>query len=272
MPELPEVETTLRGLAPFITGQRLALVRAFRPNLRFDIPDDLQQAMQGQRVESLERRAKYMLWHLSSGRIMLMHLGMSGRLRINPNEPIAKHDHIQWQTEEGADIRFYDPRRFGFVDLLDASQRDQHKSLATLGPEPLGAAFTPEGLFAAVKTRRAPIKGLLLDQRLVAGLGNIYVCEALFSSAIHPARSGASLSLPDCQRLHGALVAVLQRAIAAGGSSLRDFKQVDGSLGYFSHEWLVYGREGEACPRCSGRLQRLQQAGRSSFLCPQCQS
>lgn len=272
MPELPEVETTLRGLEPYIRGQRLALVRAFRPNLRFDIPAELQQAMQGQVVERLERRAKYMLWHLSNGGIMLMHLGMSGRLRINPQDPIAKHDHIQWQTEGGADIRFYDPRRFGFVDLLDAENRDQHASLAALGPEPLGPDFSPDGLHAAIMNRRAPIKGLLLDQRLVAGLGNIYVCEALFETGIHPTRPGTSLSPADCQRLHAALVAVLERAIAAGGSSLRDFKQVDGSLGYFSHQWQVYGREGEACPRCQGRIQRLQQSGRSSFVCPQCQS
>ncbi len=272
MPELPEVETTMRGLAPFVVGQRLVLARAYRPNLRFAIPDDFQQAMQGQIVERLERRAKYLLWHLSNQRVLLMHLGMSGRLRINPNEPLAKHDHLQWQTEAGADIRFYDPRRFGFVDLLDADARDSHRALAPLGPEPMSEAFNAEGLAAAIANRKAPIKSLLLDQRIVAGLGNIYVCEALFMARIHPSRSGASLDKRDYQRLWAALRDVLAKAIAAGGSSLRDFRQVDGNLGYFAHQWQVYGREDQACPRCQTPIVRLQQSGRSSFVCPACQS
>lgn len=272
MPELPEVETTMRGLAPFVVGQRLALAKAYRPNLRFAIPPDFQQAMQGQIVERLERRAKYLLWHLSNQRVLLMHLGMSGRLRINPNEPLAKHDHLQWQTEDGADIRFHDPRRFGFVDLLDADNRQAHPSLAALGPEPMSGGFTAEGLAGAIAGRKAPIKSLLLDQRIVAGLGNIYVCEALFMAQIHPRRAGASLSARDCKTLWAALREVLAKAIAAGGSSLRDFRQVDGNLGYFAHQWQVYGREGAACPRCQAPVERLQQSGRSSFVCPVCQS
>ncbi len=271
MPELPEVETTMRGLAPFVVGQRLALARAYRPNLRFAIPQDFQQAMQGQVVERLERRAKYLLWHLSNRRVMLMHLGMSGRLRINPNEPLAKHDHLQWQTQAGDDIRFHDPRRFGFVDLFDLENQERHPSLAKLGPEPLGPDFTARGLASALSGRKAPIKSLLLDQRIVAGLGNIYVCEALFMARIHPSRSGAGLTNKDCQALWAALREVLERAIAAGGSSLRDFRQVDGNLGYFAHQWQVYGREDQPCPRCQTPVERLQQSGRSSFLCPACQ-
>jgi len=269
MPELPEVETTVAGLRPVLEGQVLRRVEMRRPDLRWPMPPDLRQRMTGARVTSLGRRAKYGLVETDREDVMIFHLGMSGRWRIDPDQ-IEKHDHLILETDAGHVLALNDPRRFGSVDLVTADDLDQFRAFKTMGPEPLGDDFTGAYLKNATKDRKAPIKQILLDQRIVAGLGNIYVCEALHMAAINPKKQGGGISKGRYDALVDAIKTVLSAAIAAGGSSLRDFVQPDGELGYFAKDWRVYGREGENCA-CGAVIRRRVDGGRSTFYCARCQ-
>lgn len=270
MPELPEVETTVRGLVPLLEGQRIASLILRRPDLRRPFPPDLAQRMVGARVTGLSRRAKYGLIHTDRDDAMIFHLGMSGRWRTDIAEEQA-HDHLVLETGTGRRLALNDPRRFGSVDLVHGDAEAGFAPFRTMGPEPLSAAFDGAHLAAVFRARAAPVKPLLLDQRIVAGLGNIYVCEALNMAGIAPSRPAGRIGRARLDRLADAVKEVLARAIAAGGSSLRDFVRPDGQLGYFSHEWRVYGRQGEACPGCGGEIARFAQGGRSTFHCLRCQ-
>ncbi len=270
MPELPEVETTVRGLARFLEGERITRVTLNRPNLRRPFPADLVQMLSGAQVTGLSRRAKYGLIHLNRDATMIFHLGMSGRWRIDPETP-DPHDHLLLET---ADHRFAlcDPRRFGSVDLLATDALDAWPQFAALGPEPLGPGLTAAHLKAALAGKVQPVKLCLLDQRIVAGLGNIYVCEALWRAGIRPTRPAGKVSGPQLARLVPAIRDVLDAAIRAGGSTLRDYAQPDGELGYFASSFDVYGREGQACHSDdSGVIVRIAQGGRSTWYCPICQ-
>ncbi len=273
MPELPEVETVLRGLAARLTGRVLVRVAVHRADLRWPLPKGLERRLTGARVLGFRRRGKYILMRLEGGDSLLLHLGMSGRIvigRAGANAPIL-HEHLVLETDDGGRVGLIDPRRFGFVDLMATAAEDRHRLLAGLGPEPLDAAFTPAVLAASLAGKRTPIKAALLDQRVVAGLGNIYVCEALFRAGISPLRTAATVAGVRAARLVVAIKATLTEAIAAGGSSLRDYAQPSGELGYFQHAWKVYGREGEACEQCPGApcagIRRVVQGGRSTFYC-----
>jgi formamidopyrimidine-DNA glycosylase len=267
MPELPEVETTVRGLERVLRGRRIASVEARRADLRRALPLDLRQRLTGAGIVNLRRRAKYGLIDTDRGDSLVFHLGMSGRWRLNPSE-IEKHDHFILTTDQGQRVALNDSRRFGSIDLVPTDALDDWPPFKALGPEPIG--LDPRVLKRRLAGRTAAIKLLLLDQRIVAGLGNIYVCEALFRAGIHPKRSGGSVSLERLRRLTAAIDAVLAEAIAAGGSTLRDFASPDGELGYFSKTFAVYDREGRACA-CGGTVRRLVQGGRSTFYCPHCQ-
>ncbi len=282
MPELPEVETVRRGLAPVMEGQLIADAAVNRPDLRWPFPDRMADRLTGQRVERLRRRSKYILADLSSGETLLIHLGMSGRMTVSGDplgrfvhdHPAAqKHDHVVLNMENGARIIFNDPRRFGMMDLIPTKTAHQHKLLAVLGPEPLGNDFHEDHLIAAFKGRNTPVKTALLDQRIIAGLGNIYVCEVLFRTKIAPTRKAGKIAPKRVAALVPVIRQVLQEAIEAGGSSLRDFRQADGELGYFQHSFDVYGREGDPChtPGCRSVIGRITQGGRSTFYCAQCQ-
>jgi formamidopyrimidine-DNA glycosylase len=270
MPELPEVETTLRGLTPYLEGQRIARVEVRRAGLRRPFPDDLVQVMTGARVTGLSRRAKYGLVHTDRDVTMVFHLGMSGRWRIDP-DAVEKHDHLLIETEAGHRLALNDARRFGSVDLVPSDRLDGWGPFAALGPEPLGPGLSVEHLAARFAGRSGPVKLLLLDQGVVAGLGNIYVCEALFRARISPLRAGGTVSRAALGRLVPAIVDVLSQSIAAGGSTIRDYAQPNGELGNFAANWQVYGREGEACPACATPIARVAQGGRSSFWCAKCQ-
>lgn len=270
MPELPEVETTVRGLRPVLEGQRLARVEPRRADLRRAIPADLRQRLTGARVTGLSRRAKYGLIDTDRGDTLIFHLGMSGRWRVDPAELLA-HDHLVIETEAGRRLALNDPRRFGSLDLVRTDDVLAYPPFAALGPEPLGPGFSGETLARAFADRIAPAKALLLDQRVVAGLGNIYVCEALNIAGIAPSRAGGRIARARLDRLAAAVPVVLEEAIAAGGSTLRDFAAPDGELGYFSKQFRVYGREGEPCPACGTAVRRRTEGGRSTFWCPTCQ-
>ncbi|HXH00446.1 MAG TPA: bifunctional DNA-formamidopyrimidine glycosylase/DNA-(apurinic or apyrimidinic site) lyase [Sphingomicrobium sp.] len=271
MPELPEVETTVRGLARVLDGRRLVRVEPRRADLRRAIPIDLCRRLTGARIIGLARRAKYGLIATDRGDTLIFHLGMSGRWRIDPDE-IGKHDHLLVETDDGHRLALNDPRRFGSLDLMPTADVVTWPPIAALGPEPLDGSFDGRWLKQRFAGRSAAIKLLLLDQRIVAGLGNIYVCEALFRARIDPRKAGGWIALPRLQVLAGAIQSVLEDAIAAGGSSLRDFAGPDGKLGYFSKQFLVYGREGEVCRNCcSGKVRRIVQGGRSTFYCASCQ-
>lgn len=269
MPELPEVETTVRGLRPVLEGQRIARVQLRRPDLRRAMPQDLGQRLTGATVTALGRRAKYGLIDTDRGDTMIFHLGMSGRWRVDPGE-LLPHDHLVVETGGGHMLALNDARRFGSIDLVRTDAIGEWPAFTALGPEPLGPQFTESHLKAALAGRTASIKLLLLDQRIVAGLGNIYVCEALYESRISPRRSGGSLGKPRLKRLVEAVRLVLNAAIDAGGSSLRDYARPDGELGYFSKRFKVYGREGQPC-ECGGTVERYAEGGRSTFWCPKCQ-
>ncbi|MDT9599999.1 bifunctional DNA-formamidopyrimidine glycosylase/DNA-(apurinic or apyrimidinic site) lyase [Sphingosinicella rhizophila] len=269
MPELPEVETTLRGLVPVLEGHRLVRVETRRPDLRRPFPPDLRQRLTGATVTGLRRRAKYGWIDTDRGDTLVFHLGMSGRWRIDPAE-LGPHDHFLLQTETGRTLTLNDPRRFGSIDLVPTCGLEDLEPFLKMGPEPLGSHFSPDYLNQALAGRLAPIKALLLDQRIVAGLGNIYVCEALHLAGIAPDRAGGKITRPRLARLVEAIREVLLAAIEAGGSSLRDYARPDGQLGYFSKQWRVYGREGEACS-CGGTIQRRAEGGRSTFFCRRCQ-
>ncbi len=282
MPELPEVETVRSGLAPVMEGQVIARAEVNRPDLRWPFPARMAERLTGQRVERLRRRSKYILVDLSGGETLLIHLGMSGRMTVSgdpmgrfvrDHPPAQKHDHVVLNMQNGARIIFNDPRRFGMMDLMATKTADQHKLLAVLGPEPLGNDFHEDHLINAFKGRKTAVKTALLDQRLVAGLGNIYVCEVLFRTKISPILKAGEIAPKRVTALVPVIRQVLKEAIAAGGSSLRDFRQADGELGYFQHSFDVYGREGAQCngPGCDGEVQRIIQGGRSTFYCLQCQ-
>jgi formamidopyrimidine-DNA glycosylase len=270
MPELPEVETTVRGLRPILEGRRIASIEMRRADLRRPFPPDLRQRLTGARVTGLGRRAKYGLIETDRGDTLVFHLGMSGHWRIDP-AGIGAHDHVLIETDEGRRLALNDPRRFGSLDILPTAERDSAEPFASMGPEPLGEDFDGLYLARALDGRTAPVKALLLDQRIVAGLGNIYVCEALHMAGIAPGRAGGHVARARLDRLAVAVKAVLLAAIEAGGSSLRDYVRPDGELGYFSKDWRVYGREGAACPACKGVIRRRADSGRSTFFCPQCQ-
>lgn len=267
MPELPEVETTVRGLEQVLKGRRIERVEARRADLRRAMPVDLGQRLTGARVTGLRRRAKYGLIDTDRDDTLVFHLGMSGRWRIDP-EGIDKHDHFVIETDDGRQIVLNDPRRFGSIDLLQTDELAEWPPFKALGPEPLDVG--PEELKRRLDGRSAAIKLLLLDQRTIAGLGNIYVCEALYRAGINPRRAGGSLSLARVKKLVPAIHDVLEEAIAAGGSTLRDFASPGGELGYFSKSFAVYDREGQKC-RCGGTVKRIVQGGRSTFYCPSCQ-
>ncbi len=276
MPELPEVETVMRGMAGRLLGQVIAHAELRRADLRRAVPPDLARVVTGARVIGFRRRAKYILMRLAGGQSVLWHLGMSGRIVLSPpgtNAPEPAHCHLVLVTEAGWRVGFIDPRRFGLVDLVPSAAEEAHPLLAGLGPEPLEDGFTPARLAASLALRRSPIKTVLLDQRVVAGLGNIYVAEALFRARLHPARPAGEIPRGGVARLVAAIRETLGEAIAAGGSSLRDYVRPEGELGYFQHAWRVYGRAGAPCPDCPGAarcagVRRFVQAGRSSFYCP----
>jgi formamidopyrimidine-DNA glycosylase len=267
MPELPEVETTVRGLERVLKGHRIARVEARRPDLRRALPVDLGQRLTGARVTGLRRRAKYGLINTDRGDTLIFHLGMSGRWRVDPAE-VEKHDHLIIETDQGTRVALNDPRRFGSLDLVATDELEEWPPFKALGPEPLD--IDPTELKRRLGGRKAAIKLLLLDQRIVAGLGNIYVCEALHRAGIDPRRAGGSISLERLRRLVPAIHDVLAEAIEAGGSTLRDFASPDGDLGYFSKKFAVYDREGAPCS-CGGTVKRIVQGGRSTFFCPRCQ-
>jgi len=278
MPELPEVETVMRGLQSRLEGRRIVSAVAHRADLRWKLPTSLAQRLTGARVIGFRRRGKYILMRLDGGDSVLLHLGMSGRMvltPLRPNQPTL-HEHLVLETDDGWRVGFVDPRRFGSVDLVPTALEEQHRLLAEIGPEPLEADFTPASLSASLAGKRTPIKAALLDQKVVAGLGNIYVCEALFRAKLSPQRAAYTVPGTRAARLVPAIKQTLTEAIAAGGSSLRDYVQTNGELGYFQHAWKVYGHEGEPCERCPGKpacagIRRITQSGRSTFYCPRTQ-
>ena len=287
MPELPEVETVRRGLAPVLEGARLSRVEARRADLRFPFPEGFVQRLTGATIQRLDRRAKYLMGVLDRGETLVMHLGMSGRFEIarpegtiRPGEfvyaqdPDPKHAHVVFETEAGGRVTYYDPRRFGYMALIETVRLEEHPWFADLGPEPLSEAFNAEGLKAAFANRKQGPKTLLLDQRVVAGLGNIYVCEALNRARISPFKPAGTITAQKLPGLVNIIREVLEEAIAAGGSTLRDYASADGALGYFQHRFRAYGREGQPClnDSCKGVIGREVQAGRSTFFCPVCQT
>ncbi|MEL7114534.1 MAG: bifunctional DNA-formamidopyrimidine glycosylase/DNA-(apurinic or apyrimidinic site) lyase [Pseudomonadota bacterium] len=282
MPELPEVETVRRGLAPVMEGAEIATAHVNRPDLRWPFPDNMAARLTGQKIQALRRRSKYLLVDLSSGETLIIHLGMSGRMLVSGdplgqfhhNHPAPeKHDHVVFDMGTGARVTFNDPRRFGAMDLAPTDSLDAHWLLSGIGPEPLGNMFNEIDFAARIKGRNVPMKSILLDQKVVAGLGNIYVCEALFRAGVSPKRKAKNLSEKRARTLVPVIRAVLTDAIEAGGSSLRDYRQADGELGYFQHSFDVYGREGAPCktPGCPDKIARIVQSGRSTFYCPTCQ-
>jgi formamidopyrimidine-DNA glycosylase len=279
MPELPEVETVMRGLAAVLEGQTILRAETRREGMRWPFPAGLAETLSGARVTGFRRRGKYMLMRLSNARSVLIHLGMSGRMVARPrgaNTPPPAHEHLVLETAEGTHVGFVDPRRFGSVDLVPTAAEDAHRLLAGMGPEPLEDAFTPAVLSAALAGKQTPVKAALLDQSVVAGLGNIYVAEALFRAGISPRRLAGTVPGARADRLVPAIKDVLNDAIAAGGSSLRDYVQADGELGHFQDRFRVYDREGEPCPLCPGPpgcggVSRIVQAGRSTFFCAKTQ-
>ncbi len=307
MPELPEVETVRRGLAPFLVGKAFARVEQRRPDLRFPLPENFAERLTGRKVEALNRRAKYLLARLDNGEVLVMHLGMTGRFSIDrkkrpsrrraersqgfddaslvfgefvyAQESLPKHEHVVFHLGDGTALRYHDARRFGFMDLVPAGALEGHALFKGLGVEPLSPAFTAEWLASRLKGKSTSIKAALVDQRLVAGLGNIYACEALHRAGVSPLRKAGSLATKSgsptkrTEALVASVRAVLEAAIAAGGSSLRDYKRADGRLGRFQHRFRTYDREGKPCPRrgCGGTVRRIVQGGRSTFYCPTCQ-
>ena len=288
MPELPEVETVLRGLEPVMVGQEIRNAEIRRSGLRWPFPENMSERLTGVTILRFQRRSKYILCDLDSGETLLIHLGMSGRMTIsnvkNSTEDLlanfeykhplpAKHDHVILDMMDGTRISFNDTRRFGAMDLIETKNLFDHKLIKILGPEPLGNEFNTPYLHSKLKGKTAPIKSALLDQRIVSGLGNIYVCESLWRAGINPKRLSGKVSRKKIEVLVPIIRDVLREAISAGGSSLKDHRQTNGDLGYFQHSFAVYGREGKKCnsPDCSELIKRIVQSGRSSFYCAKCQ-
>ncbi|MFQ5533813.1 MAG: bifunctional DNA-formamidopyrimidine glycosylase/DNA-(apurinic or apyrimidinic site) lyase [Sphingomonadales bacterium] len=277
MPELPEVETVRRGLEPVVTGRTISAVELRRPDLRIPFPPGFCSGLVGRRMDRVGRRGKYLLVVCGDGTVLVIHLGMSGRFTIVPNdapgpEP-GPHDHVVLHIGDGGRLIYTDPRRFGLMTLAPLPELETHRFFKDLGPEPLNAGFTGASLSRALDRRRSSIKSALLDQRVVAGLGNIYVCEALHRAGLSPRRQAHTVTGPCAERLVGCVRGVLAQAIAAGGSSLKDYARVDGQLGYFQYAFAAYDRAGEVCPRedCGGKIHRILQHGRSTFMCDSCQ-
>ncbi len=275
MPELPEVETVRRGLMPVMEGKQILRADVNRPDLRWPFPDKMAERLTGKVIERLRRRSKYILVDLDSDETLLIHLGMSGRMMISKGEhpDPQKHDHVVFHMQDDARVVFNDTRRFGAMDMASTSSISGHKLLANLGPEPMGNAFDEPYLVERLKGKNSPIKNVLLDQRIVAGLGNIYVCEVLLRAGVSPVKKAGQMSAAKVRSLVPIIRDVLGEAIESGGSSLKDYRQADGELGYFQHSFRAYGREGESCVTngCSGKILRIVQAGRSTFYCAQCQ-
>jgi formamidopyrimidine-DNA glycosylase len=292
MPELPEVETVRRGLEPVMTGRTIQSVEQRRPNLRFPLPDGFRERLSGRRIKGLTRRAKYLIFDLEGDLTLISHLGMSGSFRVelpesgsapgafhHPRSNLAVHDHIVFTLEKGIRVAYNDPRRFGFMELIETGTVDEHPFFRDLGIEPLGNELSGERLIELFDNKKAPLKSALLDQSLVAGLGNIYVCEALHRAQLSPRRAAGSLGRrrgtngQSAAKLAAEIRKVLEEAIEAGGSTLRDHRLADGTLGYFQHRFRVYDREGEPCSNedCGGSVRRIVQSGRSTFFCPICQ-
>ena len=280
MPELPEVETVMRGIEPFFEVAKILSIDIHRYDLRRPIPDNFANIFRGQNIKSLRRRGKYILAFCENGKGFVLHLGMSGRVQVyQPGETFTreKHDHVVFNMVDHTRIVFNDPRRFGMLYLTDEKSWQAEKPFSAMGPEPLGNDFNAGVLARKLEKKRVPIKNALLDQHIVAGLGNIYVCEALYYSGIHPARLSCDVTAEELERLVVQIRGVLKKAIAAGGSSLKDYKHADGQLGYFQHEFAVYNREGELCPNAQGDddahiIKRIVQSGRSTFFCEACQN
>ncbi|PCI50068.1 MAG: DNA-formamidopyrimidine glycosylase [Alphaproteobacteria bacterium] len=279
MPELPEVETVKNGIIPLLEGRRLFRVIQRRDKLRIPLPDNFAERLTGRRIERITRRAKYLLLHLDGQEILICHLGMSGKMTLvvakdrETPDRFEKHDHIILETDRHDLVIFNDPRRFGLMTLCRTEELEQHALFRHMGPEPLGNEFNAAYLMGKIEKRRSPVKTILLDQRVVAGLGNIYVCEALFLAGISPEKKACDLRGDEVEKMVPVIRDVLRRAIEAGGSTLKDYAHPDGELGYFQHEFRVYGRAGEDCSNasCDSKIERVIQSGRSTFYCPSCQ-
>ena len=278
MPELPEVETVRRGIAPVLEGAKFTKVKARRKNLRIPIPEDFSSALTGKKVLSVGRRSKYILMHVEDGPVVILHLGMSGKVTLFKHDKgatteLGKHDHLIFDVDNGMRMIYTDPRRFGLVTFADPDALEDHALLANMGPEPLSNNFHANYLREKLENRKSPIKNALLDQKIIAGLGNIYVCEALFRARINPERRANTLSNDEVETLVPIINDIIREAIASGGSTLKDYAQVDGELGYFQHSFQAYGREGKPCLNqdCSGTILRIVQSGRSTFYCKSCQ-
>ena len=282
MPELPEVETIMRGISPFLTGATIKRIKLNRADLRWPFPENFASRVKEAKVLNLKRRSKYILIDLSTGETLLIHLGMSGKILVSNSKignyfyessKLANHDHVIFELNDGTIIKYNDPRRFGAMDLAKTDDLNNHKFLEKLGPEPLGNNFNSDYLKIKLSKKESPIKNVLLNQSVVAGLGNIYVCEALFMSGISPKKIACKISKNKCEELVQNIRAILISAIEAGGSSLKDFTDIQGNSGYFQFEFYVYGRENEYCKtaNCDRKIKRISQSGRSSFYCPYCQ-
>ena len=282
MPELPEVETIMRGISPFLAGATIKRIKLNRADLRWPFPENYANRVKEAKVLNLKRRSKYILIDLSTGETLLIHLGMSGKILVSDSKigncfyessKLAKHDHVIFELNGGTIITYNDPRRFGAMDLAKTDDLNNHKFLEKLGPEPLGNNFNSDYLKFKLSKKESPIKNVLLNQSVVAGLGNIYVCEALFMSGISPKKIASKISKNKCEELVKNIRAILISAIEAGGSSLKDFTDIQGNSGYFQFEFYVYGRENEYCrtTNCDRKIKRISQSGRSSFYCPHCQ-
>ena len=282
MPELPEVETIMRGISPFLEGATIKKIKLNRADLRWPFPENFENRLKGAKVLNLKRRSKYILVHLSTGETLLIHLGMSGKILVSDTKisnyfyessKVSKHDHVIFEFSDGTIVTYNDPRRFGSMDLAKTDNLNNHKFLEKLGPEPLGNNFNFDYLKIELSKKESPIKNVLLNQSVVAGLGNIYVCEALFMSGISPKKKASKISKSKCEELVLNIRAVLISAIEAGGSSLKDFTDIQGNSGYFQFEFYVYGRENKCCKtiNCDRKIKRISQSGRSSFYCTRCQ-
>ncbi|MEW6126227.1 MAG: bifunctional DNA-formamidopyrimidine glycosylase/DNA-(apurinic or apyrimidinic site) lyase [Acidobacteriota bacterium] len=273
MPELPEVETVRRSLELLLPARTIVEISVREPRLRVTVDEDrLNELILQRQVERLTRRAKYLIVHFTEGSCLILHLGMTGQLLIlSAHEPLDKHDHVILTLDNGLHLRFRDPRRFGCVIAIEQSQLDEHATLRQLGVEPLLENFTPEYLFRRSRKSKKPVKNFIMDQQIVVGVGNIYASEALFLAGIHPLREAGRITLKRYEKLHAAIIQVLQEAIALGGTTIDDFRNSDGTSGYFQQKLRVYGRKGEPCPSCQTPIRSQVLAGRSTFFCPKCQ-